>query len=428
MTAMGCQAACMLCSRSTTDYPSKAQQSGAGLLIMLLIVVGVAVALFAGRPVSYQGQLNLNKTTNAALVTAKQALLGYAVSDSNRPGELPCPDFNNDGVITATGANRDYNGSQCRTGANAPGWLPWERLRLPDLRDGNGDRLWYVVSDDFHAGSTVSINPDTSGQLILDANAADPVVAIIFSAGAPLNGQTNRPGYAAGNPGNATIHINNFLERENSDSDTDFVTNDPLDPDLDGDITPEDGVVDINDRLITIRKSELMLLLEKRVAREIQTDLANYKLANGYFPYAATTGDTTNACAPGNYRGFLPLDAGTCGQPLLTLGLTWIQGNDWDDHVYYTLATDCSAADSTGCDSTGRGITLDGADGIDTLLSTTGPVITQAPFPESKPAAQTRPSAIINDYLDTLENSNGDDTYVNSVSSDNYNDQIFSLP
>src|SRR5665647_2016844 len=115
----------------------RGKQHGAALLVMLVIlVIGAAAVLITSLSTTALKNAR-QKTTSDALAQAKDALIGYAVSDTNRPGELPCPDFDNDGMITLA----DYSGSNCKS---LIGRLPWKTLGLPDLRDGSGEHLWYA--------------------------------------------------------------------------------------------------------------------------------------------------------------------------------------------------------------------------------------------------------------------------------------------
>src|ERR1700675_860066 len=114
-----------------------ARQKGFALMLLLLLVgAGVGAALFSFLSSSRLG-LERDQKTTAALAQAKDALIGRAASDNNRPGSLPCPDTNNDGS------------AELFVGNNCPsyiGRLPWRTLGLPDLRDSSGERLWYALS------------------------------------------------------------------------------------------------------------------------------------------------------------------------------------------------------------------------------------------------------------------------------------------
>ena len=177
---------------------------GTVLLIMLLIVL----AAFSTFIVSALSSSNINiqkqKQTIDSLAHAKEALLSYA-STYERPGALPCPDTNDDGSGNPNGNTDCYS---------KIGRLPWKQLGLPDLRDGNGERLWYAVSTDFaNVPSTKLINNEESlGQLnICSPNGCgDPspiptppttaplpvsnLAAIVFSPGIPIDGNNRQNG------------------------------------------------------------------------------------------------------------------------------------------------------------------------------------------------------------------------------------------
>lgn len=93
----------------------------------------------------------------------------------------------------------------------------------------------------------------------------------------------------------------------------------------------------------------------------------------------------------------------------------WITDNDWQDSLYYQMAR------PTVADMFGAGTKRGGA-----VIIGIGRTITTAPF-AAKGAAQIRPSPLVNDYLDSLENTNADNNFdaTNKPLSSNYNDQIF---
>src|SRR5688572_25973468 len=102
-------------------------------------------------------RVDRDRATTDVLLRAKEALVAYAAADANRPGELPCPDVDDDGQLTL---GIDYGGGGACT--SLIGRLPFRTLDLPDLRDDSGERLWYALSADFRAGATVALNSDTA--------------------------------------------------------------------------------------------------------------------------------------------------------------------------------------------------------------------------------------------------------------------------
>lgn len=205
-------------------------QRGAALIVMLVIMVmGIATALANSLSITALNTAR-QETTAAALAQAKEALIGYAIAYGDThagkaQGYLPCPDTVNDGS-----ANANQGSAQC-AGANIPvaGRLPWRSLKLPPLRDGHGECLWYTVSGTFKAvaGGYMNglMNWDTAGQFtIQDANGAtlagatahDRPVAIIFSVGAPLGAQSHPFGGMRECSGDGSNSVNAYLEGGNA--------------------------------------------------------------------------------------------------------------------------------------------------------------------------------------------------------------------
>ncbi len=277
-------------------------QNGAVLFVMLVILVIGAAALLVSALNSSSVKNARDKVTADALAQARMALIAYAVSDLNRPGELPCPDFNNDGMITLS---PDYSGSNCKS---LVGWLPWQTLGLPDLRDGNGDRLWYALANPFHANGTAILNSDTPAnyslpilnpaQMLTVIDSAtgvtldSGVIAIVFSPGTVLQGQTR-----SYSDSNATTALPNYLEADNANLNTTFQTGNNNQVPIP---TPT-----VNDRLLTLDSRDLFPPVEKRIAREAKACLDSYAAvsANKY-PWAAPVADSSSSPGiNGNYNG-----------------------------------------------------------------------------------------------------------------------------
>ncbi|NJN40371.1 MAG: hypothetical protein HC807_05315, partial [Gammaproteobacteria bacterium] len=149
---------------------------------------------------------------SAPLALAKAALIGYAARDSNRPGSLPCPDpklvadgtpmgdglLTWDGVATTNGMPFNCTDSDSSTRI---GRLPWRTLGLPELRDGDGELLWYVVSPRFRAPGTSPLNSDvlgdiqtrTSGNLVIASN----LVALVIAPGRAVGTQVRPSNHPA---------------------------------------------------------------------------------------------------------------------------------------------------------------------------------------------------------------------------------------
>ena len=225
-------------------------QHGAALLLLMLILVIASTYIMVTRL-----QANASAATRAqrdalVLAEARDALIGYAAKDPNRPGELPCPDFNNDGQITITD---DYSGSNCKA---LVGRLPWKSLGLPDLRDSSGEHLWYALSDSFHAGDSSALNSELQGQLSISGNVnMSNVVAIIIAPGAALTGQSRTV-----DPND----VKNYLEGLNAKPlpHTDFESEIPT--------------AIFNDMLLPVTHDQLFSVVEKRVLGEAVKSLNEY--------------------------------------------------------------------------------------------------------------------------------------------------------
>lgn len=238
------------------SVPLKKQTGAALLVLMLVLIIGSSYFLVT------KLNTNLAKTrqseeTGLALSTAKNALIGYAISYPDKvnpnfgPGYLPCPDLDNDG--DAEGSCALANPTNRTTGR-----LPFETLELSELRDGSGASLWYALSDRYrNFNGFTPLNSETAGELtinkVVDIDKVVDIVAIIIAPGEPFDYQDRS---ADAND------VTNYLEDDNSDLDVNFVTN---------------ANVNFNDRLIVITRQELMEVVEKRVLGEVAQALRTYR-------------------------------------------------------------------------------------------------------------------------------------------------------
>ncbi len=311
-------------------------QRGIVLIVVLVLLGLLVVALAVGSTGDLARQNRKKQQTTDALAKAKEALIGYAagvnLAAGFRPGDLPCPDIINDGV--AGGSCSNGGGTTLRR-------LPWKTLGLPDLRDGDGERLWYAVSDNFKnnprtlctapgqpgclnsdSRGTITIR-DKSGTVINDGNNPDPftrsgVIAVVFAPGAILQ----RQGSAAPQDRSCTIGVNcdaterctttpasltpkcnpvNYLDvLSGVEDNADFIDGSNANGIISGEVRDSNDNVVVNDRLLTITYSDLMPLLERRVAKEVSNCLTSYAADpqnNDRYPWGADM----NASASGDY-------------------------------------------------------------------------------------------------------------------------------
>lgn len=266
------------------------KQKGIALLAFaLLIVVGLSAVLvnkLETNTTFYERQLQNTKILEAA----KAALIGYAINfpEVVNPdlvgGYLPCPDITNDGFSI---------GSCSEAGNTNIGLFPHETLETQEFLDASGEKLWYVVSQNFRNNPrSNSLNSETNGSLSVDSNT--DIVALIIAPGEVIGSQ-NR-GVVISSPVNeADTVVDEYLEDDNNDLDTNFVTT---------------STGDFNDRIITITRKDIMQAVEKRVLKYLNRELENYYTNNGnFYPWLspfANPETSTFKSALNTYEGHLP--------------------------------------------------------------------------------------------------------------------------
>jgi type II secretory pathway pseudopilin PulG len=334
----------------------RTRQRGIALVVLLALVgfimMGVLLTIAHSSAIETQRQ----RQTAQALARAKEALVAYAVavkSDSlaTRPGDLPCPDLDDDGHAELT----------CSATSKRLGRLPWKTLGLSDLRDADGERLWYALSTNFDRstvnqcttpGGAKCLNSETPGTItVRDASGAivhdgttpanNPAVvpsgaiAVVLAPGAVitrLGGASAQDRSCSGDAdvagcessgicsSTATARCSpvNYLDIADStvlpalaapEDNKDFAdaTND--NGFIAGPLHNPAGDIVVNDTLIVVRYSDLMPKLEQRVAREALACLRNYARDNAeHYPWAASVSDNyalSLADTSGTYFGRL---------------------------------------------------------------------------------------------------------------------------
>lgn len=282
---------------------TRVRQSGVAMLVLAVVVMGAAVIIVKTLNAATWKADRL-RITNETFAKAKEALIARAVADNNRPGSLPCPDLNDDGVAEL------FAGNEC---PNYVGRLPWRTLELPDLRDSEGERLWYALSPSHRDHSAAEpINSNTAGQITVSGAApATQVLAVLISPGRPLI-RAGAPAMQARDcPGNCTLRAS-YLDVaggvDNAAGSTGGAIN----------LTHVAETDSFNDRLLPIHADDIMPLAEKRAGREVSLALkARYEgwqaaTGKGFYPWAAPFNDPANP-GPGvnnTLHGHLPESAG----------------------------------------------------------------------------------------------------------------------
>jgi len=271
------------------------RQAGAALLAALLVLVLAAASLLTGYRQRAYARAQANLTTATALALARDALIGRAVTDDNRPGSLPCP------APDETGQSALFAGTQCPF---TLGRFPWRTMRTGELRDGSGALLWYAVTAELRDHPNAEpINASTTVNLMIDGTRA---AALVFAPGRPVGAQAGRPSNAA----------RDYLDGGNADGDTYYIGGPALE--------------DFNDSVLALTPERLFGPVGRRVLGEIgglneTSGLRAYHRLAGELPWADTDGD-----------GYANVGSGVGRLPHRELALPeWMLRNDWLADVSY---------------------------------------------------------------------------------------------
>lgn len=306
--------------RRSTSSAFFVYQHGAALLIFMLFIFLVATSWILGQSGGTSARNQLDKATATTMAQAKEALIGSAATDANRPGSLTCPDVSNDGVADGVAGN-------C---TSFIGRFPWKTLDLPELLDGNGERLWYALSPGLRDNPAAQpINPQKALELTLDG--ITNIAAIIFSPGPPLANQNSRPSNA----------VADYLDGSNNDGDYTYVSGPPS--------------AIFNDKALAITRDDIFRSVNKRVLAEIRGPdapggpsygLRRYYNDFGNFPWADSNND--GIADVGTSSGNLPYnDLELKALPPLP-PYTWLFPNGWLPLVNYQRLSASSARITIG--------------------------------------------------------------------------------
>lgn len=329
------------------------KQHGAALLVMLVILVVGGIVFFVSS-LNRSGLQNARNEANAiVLAQAKEALIGYAITyyDTHSTptpqtfGFLPCPDPNGTAGMNGEGSSETCGSKNVST----LGRLPWKTLGLPVLRDSNGDCLWYAVAGTYKNNPGTDIMDwDTNGLFQVKASSSvtlagltadSNAVAIVFSPGAPLSGQSQD----RAPDGSAPICGGNYTASNYLDSDPTIVANNSS-PSATANATSQffasGATVNINDQVIFITKADIFNAIKKRndFGTFIATLLSAATACLSTYPAPVTINfdtlnETTVATAVGSlYVGRIPSSALT----------SCTNGNlvkQWRDNLLYAVCT-----------------------------------------------------------------------------------------
>ncbi|MFM2408144.1 MAG: hypothetical protein RL358_886 [Pseudomonadota bacterium] len=281
----------------------KPRQHGAALMVMLVIMVVGSAAVLVGSLNSSAIRNARLSNNSAALAQAKEALIARATTDITVLGSLPCPDTNNDGTADL------LVGNEC---PSYIGRLPWKTLLIDDLRDAQGERLWYALSRNFRDDNSNHINSDSLGTLNLTGGqTASQVIAIVFSAGSPLAAQTRSATNTMlcnGVSLLANLCVQNYLEASNAAPSTATSPNNTYQINAPSNTS--------NDQAIYLTHEQLFPVLEQRIAREVKACLDDYAAAsNNKYPWPAPVSSASFTSTPNTLFGRLPSQPVTLNAP-----------------------------------------------------------------------------------------------------------------
>lgn len=458
------------------------KQQGTVLFIMLVIlVIGFAAILVNSLTSSRVKNLRQANTT-AALAQAKAALIGYAITYGDTHsgqvhGYLPCPDYvggNPEGSAEPVCGAQDVS---------AIGRLPWATLDVSDLRDGNGECLWYAVSGTYKNNPPTGLmNWDTNGQFQVYAAdgtlLASQVVAVIIAPGAPQSGQDRSGSGAPVCGGNYTVA--NYLDNDtvHSINNSDVAT---------GKFIQGTSGGNVNDQMVFITRDDIWNAVLNRadfqprnpantapnpnnplmnLTKQVALCLAYYGHYNntGYgigggwsagtsnkslpwpAPLALGTNQLSDYAVNANYADSASLYAGrvpynvstskstssnTLGSNLMTSTgscASWPSSldpwwNNWKDHLFYGLSSKFRPSGSDHAQSCGSCVEINSTSHIYSAV-----VMFAGPRLSALSQARTDKS-VVTDYLETpngtnFSGANGNEDYSTGAASSTFNDTL----
>lgn len=351
-----------------------AQRGQAIIFTTVLLALGVLAAVFTatGSPsVSISNKQAAD--TDKAMLEVKNALIAWSVartptaSNPNaRPGELPCPDTDNNGYAENDDDNDGVDTANCVAGSI--GRVPWKTLGIPEPKDGTGETLWYALSGNFRvyrsATPNVYTSPITSNTLgtltVYRESASNTItsqaIAVIFAPGVALGMQdrSTTTTMSCSAPSGTYFRYqcaSNYLETYGG------VNN----AGVNGPFIRGTSSSTFNDRLLVITTEDLMPIIEQRMAREMISYLNRYRAALGYYPWADLGNGDGNG-AEGTYaynRNRFPCGS-TQDPPISWLAVigenlpSWLtngcaSATGWAGVVYYTVAKNRLQNSGSGC-------------------------------------------------------------------------------
>jgi hypothetical protein len=246
-----------------------ARQRGALFIVMAtVLVLGFAWFVVAAMGKTGVTKADKDARTAAALQAAKRALLGHvahyaARTDFEFPGRMPCPESRS---YPGTLNEGESNGG-CTTPVTLFGRLPWKTLGIDQLRDADGEPLWYALSPNFHpvafplnpAPPDPYLNFGTPAALPFnDGAGVTNVVAVILAPGRALKSDPCTGFIQEINRYALALEPKKFFECGNAT----------------GAYTNPGTATNTNDRVLAITKAEWIEAISGAVADRLQRQVA----------------------------------------------------------------------------------------------------------------------------------------------------------
>lgn len=467
---------CRALRRRSAPPKKPGRQRGQVLLLLLLALVTGAAYLLVQSLNAGSIATERDRITQQALAEAKEGLIAYLLRHYEEyPGEfgfLPCPDMSESGA-TEEGISHGSCGAK---NVSAIGRYPWKSLKLPPIRDGYGECLWYAVSGSYkHVNAltkTDMLNEDTSG--LFQIYAADGstlltgnlpttrAVAVIFAPGYRLSGQyrtlVTGAEICGGNYG-----VHNYLESAFGKDNASLPTSpDTIHAFITGDVKDVSGNAVVNDRIAYITSDELFAAVRKRndfaskmnsLAQAVTQCVAQYGKNNPGFPggdkrlpwpapvemsdYRINTNyDDKDTVLSGRIPDIVDtsnLQTGQTSSGLISTCLSSEQKtlwSHWKDHFFYAIAKAHAPDASTPTPSctAANCLKANGSGNYAAIVFFTGSRLTGQT--RDAPPTDTDTKRFIDNYLEGKNASNhpnasGNSDYETGFVSDTFNDILY---
>lgn len=323
-------------------------QRGVAVWVVLLLLSGAGGWILYTASNTLSARHLMMQKTITSLALAQQALLAYAQqplgvtqceSNCPRPGDLPCPDRNNDGIAETSCSNTARLGR-----------LPWRTLGIGDVRDGSGERLWYAVSERYKNNPRIlPLNLDTSGTwsmlsaegVLWDATQGDGLVAVLI---APMQPLVREDGWVQQRDEASSEIAKHYLDIHGLDNAN------PVEKTVNGFVMAVSSP-HFNDVVWPITTGRMHQQMQKQVLSELKRSLRCAETPCTTYPSPAAT--ENDGCL-----GFQPVSAGQCLSASANIGRLpldaaahwpgttqhvldgdarhhWFQQNGWREQVLY---------------------------------------------------------------------------------------------